>query len=365
MSSDPGMGTDEKLPRNVRRRVRGGMVRYHAAMDVRGRRQVGPLRRTVAEAEADALDLRAQQKRRSAHSLTLQDAYDELMQSLEDEGARTGTVAFYREAWASLTGDLGWSSHTPLTAISEPQIRRYIAKRESGTASLRTVWEKDMALMRRIFRLAIRRRMTEDDPFAHMRRPRIRRPRFEALTPSEVYEVIGRIEGDQASRRATRVRDARIAELLFLTGLRRAELGRLRVGDCNLRLRQMQVDGKTGPRTLPLVGRVTDLIEAMADGKRDGDLVAVCAGTIHTRFTFWRTKLGLRVWSPHVLRHSFATAAVESGVEMFVLAELLGHSSLEMVKRYFHGSTDSHRRALESVERSHGVRNDGAASRSR
>ncbi|TKJ29701.1 MAG: integrase [Chloroflexi bacterium B3_Chlor] len=45
------------------------------------------------------------------------------------------------------------------------------------------------------------------------------------------------------------------------------------------------------------------------------------------------------VGTPHVLRHSFATKAVRSGVSPFVLMRLLGHSDITTTMRYVHASS--------------------------
>jgi len=51
----------------------------------------------------------------------------------------------------------------------------------------------------------------------------------------------------------------------------------------------------------------------------------------------------------HTLRHTFATWAVESGVDLRTLQELLGHRSLLMVQRYCHPTPEVKCRAVEKL----------------
>jgi site-specific recombinase XerD len=68
-----------------------------------------------------------------------------------------------------------------------------------------------------------------------------------------------------------------------------------------------------------------------------------------------RAGLGKRVY-PHLLRHSFATEALRSGMGPLQLANILGHSGLRMIERnYSHlnvtDSFDSLMAMFESVDR--------------
>ena len=47
---------------------------------------------------------------------------------------------------------------------------------------------------------------------------------------------------------------------------------------------------------------------------------------------------GLERVYPHLLRHTFATMYLENGGNIYNLQSILGHTSLEMVKRYLHMS---------------------------
>lgn len=62
---------------------------------------------------------------------------------------------------------------------------------------------------------------------------------------------------------------------------------------------------------------------------------------------------GIRRFSTHALRHSFATRAIEYGVQPKFLQKLLGHSSIKTtMDRYVHVSTESLNNAIQIFEES-------------
>lgn len=55
------------------------------------------------------------------------------------------------------------------------------------------------------------------------------------------------------------------------------------------------------------------------------------------------------------LRHTWATGAAMSGIDLVTLAAMLGHSRIQMVLRYAHPTQDHQSQAMEQLERYNAV----------
>jgi site-specific recombinase XerD len=65
-------------------------------------------------------------------------------------------------------------------------------------------------------------------------------------------------------------------------------------------------------------------------------LIPLKQSTIKQAFRKLKTRANIPRLRPHLLRHSFATRYLQHGGDIYSLQQILGHTSLEMVKRYVH-----------------------------
>ena len=149
------------------------------------------------------------------------------------------------------------------------------------------------------------------------------------------------------------IRNKLIIELLYSTGIRRAELINLKLIDVDFGKNQIKVLGKLNKeRYIPLLENIKNTILLYLK-KRE------CLELIQDEFYLILTRKGKKIYnslvyrivknyfskvsakvkkSPHILRHSFATHLLSNGADLNSVKELLGHSSLASTQVYTHNN---------------------------
>ncbi len=141
--------------------------------------------------------------------------------------------------------------------------------------------------------------------------------------------------------------------LLMLTGCRLGEILTLRWDYVTVRHLELP-DSKTGRRRIPLPREAHDVIMSLP--RRDGNPYVILGdnqdGHLVNLQKPWRrikVKAGLSDVRMHDLRHTYASVAVMSGIDPFLLKEIMGHKNLQTTLRYSHFADDAVQRAAGSV----------------
>jgi len=179
------------------------------------------------------------------------------------------------------------------------------------------------------------------------------------LDPAQVAEVIAH------ARRKTGARYLYpFLVTAAYTGARRAELFRSRVEDFDfgaklvlLREKKRSRDTETF-RTVDMTPKVEAVMKEYFAGVHPGGALAFCSvadRTLTDGQTWKAFRMGVKGSKWHVLRgyhafrHSFASNLAAAGVDQRVIDELMGHTTVEMQKRYRHLFPDQRRAAILTV----------------
>jgi integrase/recombinase XerD len=180
-----------------------------------------------------------------------------------------------------------------------------------------------------------------------------------AMDPDDVKKLLGVID---------ETRDRAMVLVLLRTGMRIGELLNTLVREINLKERKIEIYEAEKTRVGRVVYVSDDALIALRAWLRKRDpgkaylfyaqgRNTMTYGGAHMMFKKYLDKAGLfqKGYSLHCLRHTFATELLNAGMRLECLQPLLGHSSIEMTRRYAR-LTDKSReeeyfRAMAIIER--------------
>lgn len=223
--------------------------------------------------------------------------------------------------------------------------------------SERSVLRKLTAL-RTFYGYLRRKGLAEKDPFETISLRMNEHALPAVLTEQEVARLLAVPREDFLDER-----DHMLFLLLYNTGMRISEALSVDTGDIDYGRRRILIRGKGGkerfvffsPSTSVELKAYTEL-RARWCGSQDGPLFLGKQGkrlplsTAHIIFGKYRTKLGLdKEFTPHTLRHSFATHLMDRGADLRLVQQLLGHESISTTQIYTHVSKAKVKRVYDGT----------------
>ncbi|MCL2706906.1 MAG: tyrosine-type recombinase/integrase [Dehalococcoidia bacterium] len=179
---------------------------------------------------------------------------------------------------------------------------------------------------------------------------------FDGLkTPPTPKTVIKPLTGDQVQRIMSfctdyfrGARDKALVMLIYDSGLRRSELSNIKLEDIDLKRGAIKIMGKGARERYIAIGDVTKKVLLSYLYRRTDNLpwlfvtqkvenrAQMSPGNISQIISDLMRCAGITgvKLGPHTLRHSFATASIRNGANLFHVQSLLGHSTLDMTRRY-------------------------------
>ena len=224
-------------------------------------------------------------------------------------------------------------------------IERYLADSRRGGNAPATVAGHYRAL-KVFFGWLVRRGYLPESPMDKIQPPKVphREPKRAVL--GEYATLLDSIPADSW----VGLRDRLIISTLFLCGVRRGECARLRPEDFRTKEHLLYVDGKTGPRLVPMLPSVerafvaylfirprweTDRLFIAANGAGNPAGVMTTGG-IYQMLRRRCHHAGLRMLNPHSFRHGLAMLMLnERGADMSLVQKVLGHSQISTTAKHY------------------------------
>lgn len=234
-----------------------------------------------------------------------------------------------------------------ISQASYSLIRSWIVYLVESKISNRSINRK-ISSLKSYYNFLLKSKQIDENPLRKHQSLKVEKRLSIPFSEKEMFEVLDFFDQDEDFEL---VRDKLIIELLYTTGMRRAELIGLKDADIDLSQSIVKVLGKRNKeRQIPLLNSVTitiknyQFLKEKIPSKTDHFLVTKKGDKIYPTLVYrmvkeYFGKVSLKVKkSPHIVRHSFATHLLNEGADLNSVKELLGHSSLASTQVYTHGN---------------------------
>ena len=245
-------------------------------------------------------------------------------------------------------------------AITDGDIREWVVaqmNRGSAASSVNT-W---MSALRSFYRFLLARGYVESDPTRKVEGPKRKKPLPCFVREKEMDKLL---DSTRFPQNFEGKRDHTILLTFYSTGMRLAELTGLNTADIDFMAKTLKVTGKRNKQRIIPFGEEMERelreylqkrLETTAR-KDNGPLFINEKGNRITRQAVYKlvefylgTVTTQKKRSPHVLRHSFATAMLNHGANIEVVKELLGHESLATTEIYTHTTFEELKKAYNQA----------------
>ena len=236
-----------------------------------------------------------------------------------------------------------------LEEVNYPLIRSWIVELSDAKIAASSINRK-MASLKSFYKFLLKTKQIDSNPFVKhksLKTPKQVQIPFSEKEINTLFEIHF-LEADFDS-----VRNRLVVELLYATGMRRAELINLEINAIDFYGNTIKVLGKRNKeRIIPLLASTSDVIKLYLTKRKE--LLSINApeklilskkgNKISETFVYrlindYFSTISEKVKrSPHVLRHSFATHLLNNGADLNSVKELLGHASLSSTQIYTHSS---------------------------
>ena len=217
-----------------------------------------------------------------------------------------------------------------------------------------------LSALRSFYRFAKSRSLIEKNPTQQIVGPKKSKPLPQFLKEKEMDRLLDSLEwgNDFLS-----VRDKTLVTLFYETGMRLSELVGLNDADIDFSLQQIKVTGKRNKqRIIPFGNGLKDLLQTYIalrnkDMERKNEALFLSkqgnrmeCEQVRRRVKVHLSKVStLKKRSPHVLRHTFATALLNNGADLESVKELLGHTSVKTTEIYTHTTFERLKRVYKTA----------------
>ncbi|MEN6445918.1 MAG: site-specific tyrosine recombinase/integron integrase [Candidatus Cloacimonas sp.] len=241
-----------------------------------------------------------------------------------------------------------------ITVLNIRDFLRYLNEKPDCNRSL----ARKSAALNAFFKFCKRNGIINTNPMEKIKRPKYEVPLPKCFSEEEVRTLLSIPDSDSPFG----IRNKAILETLYASGLRISELAGIRLQDIDLKRGLVRITGKGNKqRIVPLGSYAIEAIENylkvrphfMHEHNSDILFLTKSGRAFDNKQLdiilkrYFELVAKAKGYSPHSLRHSFATHLLSRGADLRSIQELLGHSLLSTTETYTHISLEDIKEAYQ------------------
>jgi site-specific recombinase XerD len=217
---------------------------------------------------------------------------------------------------------------------------------------------RNLSTLRTFYTFLRREGIRADQPALDVELPKAEQRKPKVLRLPEVAAII-KTRVERPGGTSLGARDRAIIELLYGSGIRRAELAGLNLDDVDLGARVAMVTGKGNKRRMvPLTEAAANAMQSYLHQRPASNDRAFFLSNRNARLGLrqvWQivkdyaAKSGIDRATTHAMRHSFATHFIEGGGDLSSLQRLLGHANIATTQIYIDQSIAHLKKAFDAA----------------
>ena len=238
-------------------------------------------------------------------------------------------------------------------SVDSKVVYAFLSKIQKERDVVRSTQARKSASIKAFYRYAEKMGFIEKNPIQKMKAPKFRRPLPKPLRPIEL-EIM--LEEDSGQSEFIQLRDKALLEVMYSSGMRISEvlpLNTSNILEFSGKIRDsIIITGKGGKQRVVFIGSLAKealgkyltYIYRGVDMKPENQDMPLFVNHQRNRLTrqgavyvLKKRKFIMRgddQISPHTMRHSFATDLLNSGADIRIVQEMLGHTSISTTQNY-------------------------------
>lgn len=228
--------------------------------------------------------------------------------------------------------------------------------------------KRKLASLKSFYNYYFRNELIDTNPAALVKMPKMHEKAIIRLDVDEVASLLDEVEsGEKLSKRQqvyherTKVRDLAILTLLLGTGIRVSECVGLDIDDVDFKNNGIKIHRKGGKEVIVYFG--DEVCQALLHYKEQRETITPVDGHTNAFFLsmqnrrisvrsvenlvkkYSRLVTTIKNITPHKLRSTYGTSLYRETGDIYLVADVLGHSDVNTTKKHYAAQEDARRRA--------------------